>query len=153
MKGVTPAGGRCAVKCKSPYNFNVSYLECPADNTKYRAPMLYEEPYCELECEVPDPMPAGYAKVVNGSYYCAPGYAGKISVTCVTDASCKPVLTLAGCYPKRPCKVPPALTIDPCKYETAHCSRWLAGEQCTFSCKKPYVGESVTITCPPRNIM
>eukprot|EP00929_Paragymnodinium_shiwhaense_P074578 TRINITY_DN38177_c0_g1_i1.p1 TRINITY_DN38177_c0_g1~~TRINITY_DN38177_c0_g1_i1.p1 ORF type:complete len:3802 (+),score=435.99 TRINITY_DN38177_c0_g1_i1:883-11406(+) len=144
----------CTVKCRPPYYVGPDVLaRCPYNNTDSRQQPVWhfgEEPQCEEFCPDPDPLPAGYLKDENG-FRCAPGYIGNASAVCAFTEECWGEYALSGCFKLVPCPTPPA--DDPCMVNMSDCGDALpGGESCTIRCQFPYVGASVTGTCPFENI-
>ena len=72
---------------------------------------------CEIECELPRPIPAGYLLSTDGEWSCdrANQYSGVASAECTVHVStCYPILVLSGCFPTTPCDMP---AYDRCQHD------------------------------------
>eukprot|EP00930_Biecheleria_cincta_P042236 TRINITY_DN29055_c0_g1_i1.p1 TRINITY_DN29055_c0_g1~~TRINITY_DN29055_c0_g1_i1.p1 ORF type:complete len:1012 (-),score=52.08 TRINITY_DN29055_c0_g1_i1:326-3154(-) len=148
-KSILP-GTSCTGKCKSPYVGADFAATCPAGNTRPQGDLVFNASSCDLFCDDPDPLPAGYVKVGNG-WTCAAGYLGTPYMTCTLRPNCgAPESALFGCEKIVPCAAP--RFADPCKYEAFGCSEVLPGLSCQIGCKRPaYLGNRTTATCPSPN--
>ena len=145
-------GQGCNVTCSEPYTGgqgeNATWAYCPASTTTLNQQPAWGTDMeewaldCEIECALPDPIPAGYILGAAGVWSCdaANQFSGMASADCTVNASsCSPVLILSGCFPTTPCNLP---AYDPCQHDVSTCpsdGRLLAGTSCTVKCQSPYM--------------
>jgi len=162
-------GQGCNVTCAEPYTGgqgeNATWAYCPGSTTiEGQQPMwatAMEEWAldCQIECDLPDPIPSGYLHQGQDLWLCdtANLYSGQALAECVVnDTTCEPSLVLSGCFPTTPCDFP---DIDPCQHDVTDCpsdGKMLSGSSCQVKCKAPYfppLGEAHgSIECRDPNI-
>ncbi|CAK9049443.1 unnamed protein product [Durusdinium trenchii] len=154
-QGPIQPGESCNVTCKEGFNANTTYAECPADNTVANfAPDL--DLYCgEYTCLSADdwaaenPLPRGYDV---GTWRCADGFRGSVSVSCAQSDECGGTLQLFGCVPLMPCSTPRLQGRDLCRYNFSECEDTFSGGFCEFHCVPPFSGRPGRAFCKPDNV-
>lgn len=157
-EGINP-NSSCEVACRAPFYLGGARpAHCPHNNTDIQGqtvvPMLPDCNWNEsMAC--PDPLraPAGYA-FRDGSWRCAPGYAGKAERSCglrrVRSGSknCMAEAVLTGCAILEFCIEPQ--TLD-CKYNTSQVQNLMASFGNFIYCGLPYDGTPSYAQCPADN--
>ncbi|CAE7625023.1 unnamed protein product [Symbiodinium microadriaticum] len=144
-------GQGCNVTCSEPYTGgqgeNATWAYCPLGTTTPNQQPVWGTDMeewaldCEIECELPRPIPAGYLLSTDGEWSCdrANQYSGVASAECTVNVStCLPILVLSGCFPTTPCDMP---AYDRCQHDVSGCpvdGKLISGTSCSVSCMSPY---------------
>ena len=160
-------GQACNVTCAAPYTGgqaeNATWAYCPGSTTRQGQQPAWATEMgewaidCDVDCDLPNPIPTGY--VLTDSWGCdtALQYSGVAKGECiVNDTTCEPEFILSGCFPTKPCLFP---SYDACQYDVSACpsdGQLLSGTSCAVLCKAPYtapLGEAAgSMECLDPNI-
>ncbi|CAJ1447440.1 unnamed protein product [Effrenium voratum] len=153
--GDLAAGTECQIGCKPPYEGENLPALCPANNSQL-SPLIYQAPWCNLNCPDPLPLPEGYSKL-GTDFKCVAGYTGFADRTCSVNPDCSYEVTLRGCDKLVGCKGLPELPAWPapgnrCELDISDCQRQVPlGGSCEARCLAPFTGAKKNLRCPTRN--
>ena len=145
-------GQGCNVTCAEPYTGgqgeNATWAYCPSGTTTPNQQPAWGTEMeewaldCEVECDIPHPLPEGYLLDADGGWSCdsANQFSGMANAECTVNASsCTPELVLSGCFPTTPCDLP---AYDRCQHDVSNCpadGKLISGTSCTVKCQPPYM--------------
>eukprot|EP00931_Biecheleriopsis_adriatica_P049938 TRINITY_DN28901_c0_g1_i1.p1 TRINITY_DN28901_c0_g1~~TRINITY_DN28901_c0_g1_i1.p1 ORF type:complete len:2003 (+),score=252.77 TRINITY_DN28901_c0_g1_i1:394-6009(+) len=149
-------GEECNVTCGKGLEENITYVECPSDNTIPDYPPWFDLQCSDYQCLPRDEWskrnkpPEGYQV---GDWQCRKGYQGSVTTNCRLGDNCEGKLDFFGCIPEKGCLSP---MISPpqkaCRFNFTQCEELEPGDFCEVTCAAPFYGSPAKAFCTPGNI-